>query len=228
MTHGSLIPRLDSGQQETLRWLAIATMVTDHVGAVLLPVPEAEPLRFVGRVAWPLFAFLMAYNVAARGVDPRRYLRPLLVWGAVAQLPHYLAFDVFVVSILGTLFLAACALTLIQAGSERRVPPAYLPIGLVGVTLLSTQVEYGPVGVALVIAFWWAVRSGAIVAWLLAAGVTALVNYPWSNWPGALLALPLILLAANAPLRLPRSGRLPWLFYPAHLTVLWLISLRLT
>lgn len=218
-------PRLDSGQQEALRWLAILAMAIDHVGAILLPADVAQPLRFVGRIAWPLFAFLMAYNVAARGVDPRRYLRPLLLWGAVAQLPHYLAFDLFVISILGTLFLAASALALLQAGVERRLAPHVQIGGLIGVALLSTQVEYGPTGVALVIALWWAVRSGTAAAWLVAVVITALVNYPSPNWPAALLALPLAFLAGSLPVRLPRSGGLPWVFYPAHLLALWLISL---
>src|SRR5690606_9347079 len=100
---------LTSGQHELLRWIGLTTMVVDHVGAILLPAHTAVPLRAVGRVAWPIFAFLLAYNVARRGVDPRRYLVPLLAWCAVAALPHYLAFDRFVVNILGTLFLGAVA-----------------------------------------------------------------------------------------------------------------------
>lgn len=235
---GTLRPRLDSGQQELVRWLAMLTMVVDHVGAVLLPPDVAHPLRFIGRIAWPLFAFLMAYNVAVRGVDPSRYLRPLLVWGLVAQLPHYLALGYFRVSILGTLFLAASALTLLQrsgvepslvpaggAAGAGRLPVGYLVMGLVGVFLLSSYVEYGAMGVLLVLSLWWAVGSGAPLAWVLAAGATALVNYPWWNWPAALIALPIVFLTGMAPLRLPRSGWLPWAFYPAHLLVLWSISL---
>jgi len=228
-----LVPRLDSGQQELVRWLAMLSMVIDHVGAVFLPPQAAEPLRFIGRVAWPLFAFLMAYNVAVRGVDPVRYLRPLLLWGLVAQVPHYLLFGWLRVSILGTLFLAASALALLlragvdparrQAGYAR-LAPVYVVAGLVGVWLLSPYVEYGPAGIVLVVTLWWAVGSGTVIAWVAAGLATALVNYPWSNWPAALIALPIIFLAGRSPLRLPRSGRLPWLFYPAHLLILWLVK----
>lgn len=238
-----LVPRIDSGQQEVVRWVALAAMAVDHVGAVLLPADSAQPLRFVGRVAWPLFAFLIAYNVAVRGVDPRRYLMPLLLWGLVAQVPHTLAFGYFRVSIMGTLFLAAAALVLLQrlgvrparhgtGGQATAEPLAAGPpapgaalLGLAGIALLSSAVEYGPYGVALVIAMWWAAGSGAPLAWLAASALTALVNYPYPNWPAALIALPVIALAGHSRLRLPRSGRLPWLFYPAHLLVLWLLSL---
>lgn len=217
----ALVPRLTSGQQEVVRWIAIVTMVIDHVGAVLLSPGDALPLRAIGRVAWPLFAFLLAYNVAVRDVDPVRYLRPLLVWGALAQLPHFLAFDRFVVSILGTLFLAAAALSLVthRERLERR-SPLLVPGLLVVILLASTQVEYGPLGVGIVLAFWWALRGGSSIAWLGAIVATALNNQPWTIWPYALIALPLPFLAARLPLSLPRSGRLPWLFYPAHLAVL--------
>ncbi|HET8985658.1 MAG TPA: TraX family protein [Trueperaceae bacterium] len=235
--HTPLAPRLDSGQQEVVRWFAMLCMVIDHVGAVLLPADAAQPLRFIGRIAWPLFAFLMAYNVAARGVDPLRYLRPLLLWVLVAQLPHYLLFGWLRVSILGALFLAATALTLLlragigpsgmAARPTSRLAPAYLVIGLIGVWLLASYVEYGQMGVLLVLALWWAVGGGGTLAWVAAIGATALVNYPWSNWPGALLAVPVMFLAGRLPLRLPRSGQLPWLFYPAHLLILWLVSLVL-
>ncbi len=212
---------LTSGQQEVLRWVAIVTMVVDHVGAVLLPTADALPLRAVGRVAWPLFAFLLAYNVARRGVDPRRYLAPLLFWCAVSLLPHYLAFDRFVVNILGTLFLGAAALALLtrRAALEAH-SPLLLPGGLAAVVVLSAFVEYGPPGVALVVALWWALGSREALAAVAAVAVVAWQNYPWAIWPAALAAVPLPFAVARLRLGLPRSGRLPWLFYPAHLALL--------
>lgn len=219
------VPRLTSGQQEVVRWLAIVTMVIDHVGAVLLTPGDAVPLRAIGRVAWPLFAFLMAYNVAVRRVDPSRYLKPLLLWATASQLPHFLAFDRFVVTILGTLFLAAAVLSLLthRARLAQR-SPALFPVLLVAMLLASTQVEYGPIGVALVVTFWWALREPRVVPWGVAVLATALTNQPWGIWPFALLALPVPFLAARLPLSLPRSGRLPWLFYPAHLLLLALLD----
>jgi len=216
---------LTSGQQEVLRWVAIVTMVVDHVGAVLVPPAQALPLRAVGRVAWPLFAFLLAYNVARRGVDPRRYLAPLLVWCAVSTVPHYLAFERPVVNILGTLFLGAAVLALLTRREELEArSPLLLPAGLAAALVASAFVEYGPPGVALVVAWWWALRTGEPASWLVAAGLVPLQNYPWAVWPATLAALPLPFVVARLPVGLPRSGRLPWLFYPAHLAVLAAIA----
>lgn len=212
---------LTSGQQEVLRWIAIATMVVDHVGAILLPASAAVPLRAVGRVAWPIFAFLLAYNVARRGVDPRRYLVPLLAWCAVAALPHYLAFDRFVVNILGTLFLGAVALLLLSRREELDArSPLLVPVGLAAVLVASALVEYGPPGVGLIVVWWWALRTGEPLALLATVLFVAWQNYPWRVWPAGLAALPLPLVASVLPFGLPRSGRLPWVFYPAHLALL--------
>jgi len=227
-SRGPLV-ELDSGQQEVLRWVAIVTMVVDHVGAVLLPPADALPLRAVGRVAWPLFAFLLAYNVARRGVDPRRYLTPLLLWCAVATLPHYLAFQRPVVNILGTLFLGAGALALLAKRRELEArSPLAVPVGLAGVLVASAFVEYGPPGVALVLVWWWALKTGEPAALLATALVVAWQNHPWVVWPATLAALPLPFVVARLPVGLPRSGRLPWLFYPTHLAMLVAIDRLLT
>lgn len=216
-----LDPVLDSRQQEVVRWIAIVTMVVDHVGAILLAPPESLPLRAVGRVAWPLFAFLLAYNVARRGVKPQRYLVPLLAWCAVSALPHYLAFDRFVVNILGTLFLGAFTLVLLTDRQRLMArAPLALPLGLVAVMIAATRVEYGAAGVALVVAWWWALTARTPLSWGVAAFVVALQNYDWVVWPAALVAIAVPFAVARLPVGLARSGRLPWLFYPLHLALL--------
>ena len=154
-------------------------------------------------------------------MKPRRYLVPLLAWCAASLLPHYLAFDRFVINILGTLFLGAFTLVLLTNRQHLMArAPLALPLGLVGVMIAATRVEYGAAGVALVVAWWWALTARTPLAWAVAAFVVALQNYDWVVWPAALLAVPVPFAVARLPVGLPRSGRLPWLFYPLHLAVL--------
>ena len=40
-----------------LKIIAMAAMLADHMGAILYP--EAEILRVIGRIAFPVFVFLM-------------------------------------------------------------------------------------------------------------------------------------------------------------------------
>lgn len=214
--------RLESRQQELLRWLALLSMLIDHVGALFVPAELATPFRAIGRIAWPLFALLLAYNVAVRGVDPTRYLGKLALFTAVSQLPHTLAFGWQGVSIMGTLLLGALSLAVL----ERRLKQPVVVLATIALVVVGSGfVEYGIQGILLIVALWWALSVWTPVSWLLAAVAVAAVNLPSALWPYGLLAIPVSLLVARLPAGagLPRSGLLPWIFYPAHLLVLVLV-----
>ncbi len=216
--------RLNSGQQELLRWLALLAMLVDHVGAIFLPADQAVPLRAIGRVAWPIFAFLLAYNVAVRGVDPRSYLGKLALFTLLSQLPHTLAFGWVAVSIMGTLLLG----TMVLGVLERRISGS-LPLLLTGLLVVigAPYVEYGVQGLLLVVALWWALKEADAVSALIAVLAVAVVNLPSELWPFGLTALPMIVLVSRLPFGLPRSGLFPWMFYPLHLLLLAAVQ-RLT
>jgi len=72
-----------------LKILALTAMVIDHAGVMLFP--EVTWLRVVGRVAFPLFAFLAAEG--ARYTRSRlQYLLRLGFFAVVSQVPYYIAF----------------------------------------------------------------------------------------------------------------------------------------
>ncbi len=79
-------PTLSPLAQDTLRVIAILSMVMDHVNRVFLQ-NQIEVFTWAGRLAFPLFALLMAHNLVDRGVPWKRYIVPLLITGFVAQLP---------------------------------------------------------------------------------------------------------------------------------------------
>ncbi|MHA1898537.1 MAG: TraX family protein, partial [Promethearchaeota archaeon] len=61
-------------------------MVFDHIGAVLYP---RIILRIIGRLAFPIFAFLIVEGYE-RTRDPKKYLLRLFLWGMVSQIPFSL------------------------------------------------------------------------------------------------------------------------------------------
>ena len=74
--------------QEGLKLIACITMLIDHVGAALLPCVE---LRIIGRIAFPIYCFLLAEG-AARTRDSKRYAMRLAIGMLLSELPFDLLF----------------------------------------------------------------------------------------------------------------------------------------
>jgi len=229
--HRSVAPwlTLSSSQQELLKWLAVFTMTLDHANRTLWPF---QGWAFaVGRLAFPLFVFLLAYNLTVRRVRARRYLLPLLEFGAVSQLPVMMVLgrDVLPLNILFTLLLGV-AFTPIFTYIKRFMPTGWAVFNVVLVWgLLGLFVEYGPVGVLLIPAMQYLLArpsffSVALVALLLPAANLFV--------PAALVpfALPLLIWGVTrlrlAPL--PRARWVFYAFYPVHLVALWCLHIVLS
>lgn len=73
-----------------LKLLAAAAMTVDHVGLVLLP--QVQALRLIGRLAFPIFAFMIAEGCAHTRA-PLRYLLSVLTLALVCQTAYTVAMD---------------------------------------------------------------------------------------------------------------------------------------
>lgn len=202
--------------QALVKWLAILTMVIDHVGAVLLP--ELLVLRVIGRFAFPAFAGLVAVNIGWRQVPPVRYLRPMAVWAVASQVPFMLAgFDglnIFVTLGLGVLLWAV---------SRGQVSAWWVVL-----FVLAPWAQYGPAGV---LAVTLAIVAVASKSWPIGgvAGALLLLAQGTVAWAvataGVLVAdatlIAAVIVATGGVPAVPRGPRMLFYgFYPAHLLVL--------
>ncbi len=74
-----------------MKLMAVVSMVIDHIGIFLYPrfasAQTYELLRAVGRLAFPIFAFLIV-NGFEKTHDVKRYLTRLVAFAAISQIPY--------------------------------------------------------------------------------------------------------------------------------------------
>ena len=210
--------RLTDAAVELSKWLALLCMLVDHVNAVFLQRDGGLLVDVLGRLSMPLFAVVMAYNLARPGACHVRTLRRLVIFGVIALPAHAYLFGLvgpWPLNILWTFAVAVGVIVLIEQGSRCEAAVVFL--------LGSCLVEYWHAGTGLVLALWWLFRGGRHGELLAAAAMAALCLVNGNLW--ALAAIPLLLALNGAGCHVPRSRWLFWAFYPAHLYVLAQLTL---
>jgi hypothetical protein len=218
----SRLPTVD--QSNGLKAVAILFMTIDHVGAILLP--NVEWLRFIGRIAFPLFAYQLAIGYIHTG-NLRRYALRLVLWGLIAQPVYMAAFGVrpWELNIFAALLLGLLAMW----GWDHR---HWWAVALAVVSPLAQlwlpQIgpDYGVYGVALCLVSFLFVndRSMLVRSHALLHILAAALFWPVQVW--ALASIPFILVPPRVHFR--RLQRFFYVYYPAHLAVLTLIHTMLS
>jgi hypothetical protein len=224
----SFLPKLDvaNGVLEAIKWIALVLMLGDHVNKFLLNGTK-EWLFAFGRLAMPLFVFVLAYNLSRRdtlirGVY-RRTIGRLFLFACLSTPPFILLGGLvngwWPLNILFSL----CALAGIFALMERGTTNSYALAGLL-FFFAGAFVEYCWPVLALGTAVWLYCRQPSWIAIGIAvAGLAGICYINGNGW--ALAAIPLILAVSGANLRVPRLRWAFYVFYPLHLTALLLIRI---
>src|SRR5690606_27382742 len=95
-----------------LKMIALTTMIIDHTGIVFFP--DDMHLRIIGRIAFILYAFMLAEGAHyTRNID--KYIIRLFIWAIISEIPFDLAihskiFDWSKQNIFFLLFLAVLSL----------------------------------------------------------------------------------------------------------------------
>lgn len=239
-----------------LKLIAIVTMTIDHTGAVLYWVPKyreiAWAMRLIGRIAFPIYAFLIAVGMQ-KTKNREKYLLRLLVFALISFVPFSLFYNINAyglsakpvylefnhTNVFFTLFLGAAAIYIYefakkhanQIGSAVVGAAAAAGCGLLA-NLIST--DYGMYGV-LVICLTYAVISVKDNFFLRTLPAFAWVFVQYFNYSSEFKAFavigPLFMLLYDGtpgPERLRGRFKIAfYAFYPVHIMLLYLLSITL-
>lgn len=164
-----------------LRGLACALMLCDHLWATI--VPGNEWLTWIGRLAFPIFAFQITEGFLHTS-DFRRYAGRLLIFGLISEIPFDLVYGgtmlyPFHQNVMFTLLFGLLAIKALDTAKEKRTAKAVI-VGILLAALCClaaavTFTDYGALGVATVIMFY--LCRNFHFAWALQLAFMILFNF---------------------------------------------------
>jgi len=218
----SLSPGTPSVNAFALKLIAAGCMLADHAAYVF---PDTFPpwFRWIGRIAFPIFAYMIAQG-CVHTRDIRKYLLRLGALAVISEFPFRWAFGI-PWNVFFTLFLGAAAVALYRR-SKANVP-GMAAIAVLPAMILAEwfQTDYGGFGVLLIFLLYLANPDRKVARGLiLTAGMAYLYGFKIGNWPMLLCSLIAVLLVT---LYTGRQGpKVKWafyVFYPAHILLLAVI-----
>jgi hypothetical protein len=180
-----------------LKTIATLCMLIDHIGAVF-DADTPEVFRYIGRIAFPVYAFMIAYG-CKKTRDIKKYLMRLGLFALISEIPFDLAFEYArqinffrFTNVFYTLFLGAACVAVYQLICENRpgtesimrsllfkllAVVAVIPIMILA-NLLDT--DYGVLGVIYIFIFYLVNTESRLVRTLIMAAIVfVMYGYPF-------------------------------------------------
>ena len=189
-------------------------MFGDHANKALWG-GELPYLSEAARVCFPVFAFVLAFNLSRPGVLVNPAIRRMVLIGVLAQPWHALVMGYFLP--LNVMFTLALGAFVASAKRYSVALPAWAVLGFF--------VDYQWFGVGVVVAAAMLLKAGvasAAGAAMMLASLVGLFAINGNLW--ALAAVPLVAVAIVTGRTMPRWKHLFYAVYPLHLAALSLIA----
>ena len=212
---------------EALKLIAFVAMFVDHAVKILFPM-QALPAHVIGRLALPLFAFVIVVRIAHAPDRASRYLPRLILWGGLAQVALFLMGE-WTLNIMFT-FASGIALQLIwdRARSRQILPLAAASFATGLLLACCFFVDYGIVGALLIPLGVRAYRSyGSAAAALFITTLCFVTQLPGTSdfvllsFLGCFSAVPLMLYSQDRMLWMSAITLPRYSFYLLYAAQFW-------
>ena len=217
-----------------LKVIATAAMLIDHIASVLLRDCPVElfsimghsitlysSMRFIGRIAFPIFAFLITEGYIHTR-DRMRYGVNLALFALLSEIPWDLEhrgilFALSSQNVFFTLLLGYLAICMLEKYRSQPVKQALWLLGLLAVSAVS-HADFGCSGYVFIL-FLYVMREKPLLRAVIGCGMLS------SRWKAGLAFIPIALYNGERGFaRGPFAKYFFYIFYPAHLFVLYLIK----
>ena len=221
-----------------LKLIAICTMLIDHMGYTLFP--GVMWLRCIGRIAFPIFCFLVAEGCIYTH-DRKKYALRLLVFALLSEIPFNLmtggwVWNPYDQNVLWTLLAGALVCWLMDWTLKKRTAAAFLLTGTVMAAVFYllelVNTDYGGWGMLLVAMFYGVRRAPYGLTVKMPVQAVGLVFFSIALMGGVSIELWSLLSLVPIWLYNGRRGFSNkavqygfYAFYPVHILILSLIAI---
>ena len=216
--------RLGTLSGSSLKVIAIVSMTIDHLALYILggDDPATAPviyhlMRMVGRLAFPIFAFLLVEGYIHTR-DFRRYMMNLLVAAVISDIPWMLLGGYDSHNVMFTLLLGLMAVSFIDRFWRNRLVTLTV-IGLIGVLAEWLQTDYSWRGIFLICVLFM-FRDKPLLAFMF--GLPFLMVYGLAGSAAGLM-MPMLYSGQRGFATGWVSKYFFYAFYPLHLMAIWLL-----
>ena len=222
---------------DTLKWIALITMLIDHTGAsVLEKIPQYTTvdwvfqldlvLRMIGRIAFPIYCFLLVEGFWMTR-SRKKYAFNLLVFALISEIPFELSFmgglDIGFHNVYWTLLLGLIMMMVLEGIKERWAGKynllALLALALIAGTAQLVYTDYAAIGVILIFILYQtredrkrqSILGAVVMCYEITAPISFLLTYHYNG--------------QRKTRKSPYSKYAFYVFYPIHLLILYWVKL---
>ena len=204
-----------------MKWIAVLTMITDHVGRMFFP--DVHIFNIIGRIAFPLFAFLLIEGFVHTG-NLKKYMLRMLIFACISEIPYDLAMqetwlefsrqNTIWTLTLGLLMLALC----------RKYQYSVWAVAGIAVVCCAAaallRFDYGAGGIVLILILYF-LRDRQWLKYLAMLGLSVL----WCGGTEIAAMISIIFMLAYNGKHGKNMKYMFYWFYPVHLAVLFFIKI---
>ena len=199
-----------------LKIIAIVTMLIDHIGYVLFP--KWLILRLIGRIAFPIFAYLIAEGFVHTR-DVKKYLFRLGLFALISEIPFDLASTGKVLefghqNVFFTLLLGLLAIVLVS--KTQNIILQFATVFVLSIVAILLRTDYQSTGV-MMIALFYIFRYRKVEKFFAVAVLVLMMSGKW-QWFCLLSFIPIALHNGKQG---PKMKLFFYLFYPLHLLTIY-------
>lgn len=213
-----------------IKWLALMAMTLDHVGFFFPDCLVSSYFREIGRIAFPMFSFLIAYHLG-QGVSVSKYLMRIGIFWVLSMFVFKGMFGYesyfWQLNVLGTLWFGVLGIYVSQMMLETplsSIKSKMFQIFFLVVWIVSNYFGYEAAGFLYIVIFYYTLKKQNLLLIALLLALTPFLEafYPLSTMIAAIATIVLLVI----PVRVNYGYRLKWYwfyaYFPFHFAVLYI------